>query len=67
MVKFFADIPISDDFSKKPTPTTMKNPQGNITLERVFQVFSDILRTKNLQYHEFDDMEPWIELLLIVA
>ena len=45
----------------------MKYPQDDITLERVFQVLGDILRTKNLQYHGFDDMEPWIKLLFIVA
>ena len=45
------------DFSIKPTPTTIKNPQANSILERVHQVLGNMLRTKNLQEYDFDDMD----------
>ena len=32
-------------------------------LERVHQVLGNMLRTKNLQEYDFDDMDPWSELL----
>ena len=46
---------------------TIKNPQANSILERVHQVLGIILRTKNLQKYDFDDMDPWSELLGSVA
>ena len=55
------------DFAIKPTPTTIKNPQANAILERVHQVLGDMLRTKNLQEYDFDDTDPWSELLASVA
>ena len=60
-------LPLLRDFSIKPTPTTIKNPQANSILERVHQVLGNMLRTKDLQTHEFDDMDPWSELLASVA
>lgn len=42
-------LPLLRDFSIKPIPTTIKNPQANAILERVHQVLGDMLCTKNLQ------------------
>ena len=36
---------------------------ANSILERVHQVLGNMLRTKNLQEYDFDDMDPWSELL----
>ena len=60
-------LPLLKDFAIKPTPTTIKNPQANAILERVHQVLGDMLRTKNLQNYDFDDIDPWGELLASVA
>ena len=54
-------------FGINPCPTTIKNPQANSILGRVYQVIDDILRTKTLQDHAFNDMDTWSALLLIVA
>ena len=60
-------LPLLKDFAIKPTPTTIKNPQANAILERVHQVLGDMLCTKNLQSYDFDDIDPWGELLASVA
>ena len=60
-------LPLLKDLAIKPTPTTIKNPQANAILERVHQVLGDMLHTKNLQSYDFDDIDPWSELLALVA
>ena len=60
-------LPLLHDFAIKPTPTSVKNPQANAILERVHQVLGDMLRTKELQKHTFDTVDPWSELLASVA
>ena len=60
-------LPLLRDFSIKPTPTTIKNPQANSILERIHQVLGNMLRTKDLQTHKFDDLDPWSELLASAA
>ena len=60
-------LPLLHDFAIKPTPTSVKNPQANAILERVHQVLGDMLRTKELQKHTFDEIDPWSELLASVA
>ena len=45
----------------------IKNPLANSILERVHQVLGNMLRTKNLQKYDFDEMDPWSELLGSVA
>ena len=60
-------LPLLRDFSIKPTPTTIKNLQANSILERVHHVLRNMLRTKDLQTHEFDDLDPWSELLASAA
>ena len=56
-----------NDFAIKPTPTSVKNPQANAILERVHQVLGDMLCTKELQKHTFDEIDPWSEILASVA
>ena len=60
-------LPLLKDFAIKPTPTTIKNPQANAILERVHQVIGNMLRTKNLQEYDFDETDPWSEILASVA
>ena len=60
-------LPLLNDFAIKPTPTSVKNPQANAILERVHQVLGDMLRTKELQKHTFDEIDPWSEILASVA
>ncbi len=48
-------LPLVREFSIKPTPITIKNPQANSILKRVHQVLGNMLRTKDLQTHEFDE------------
>ena len=55
--------PLLRDFSIKPTATTIKNPQANSILEKVHQVLGNMVRTKDLQTHESDDLDPWKKLL----
>ena len=50
-------LPLLRDFSNKPTPTTIKNPQANAILEHVHQVLGDMLHTKNLQQYDFDALD----------
>ena len=51
----------------KPTPTSVKNPQGNSILERVHQVIGEMLRTQNLQQQDFDCEDTWPNILASVA
>ena len=63
-------LPLLHDLAIKPTPASVKNPQANAILERVHQVLDDMLRTKELQKHTFDEIDqidPWSELLASVA
>ena len=59
--------PLLRDFSIKNSPTFIKNPQANSVLERVYQVLGNMLRKQNLQKYDFDDIDPWSELLYSVA
>ena len=55
------------DYGIKVRPITTRNPQANAILERLHQVLGEMLHTKNLQEHDFDDVGPWGELLASVA
>ena len=55
------------DFHSKPTPTTIKKPQGNVILERLYQVLGDIICTETLQQDNSDVLYPWSKLLTSVA
>ena len=48
-------------------PPTVKNPQANGILERVYGVINDMLRTNDLDNQSFDSVDPWGELLANIA
>jgi len=50
-------------FGIKRKATTVKNPQANGIIERVHGVINDMLRTHNLDNHEFDPEDPWGDML----
>ena len=60
-------LPLLRDFSIKPTPTTIKNPQTNAILEYVHQVLGDMLHTKNLHQYDFDALDLWSDILVSVS
>ena len=47
--------------------TTVKNPQANGIIERVHGVINDMLRTHDLDNHDFDPKDPWGDMLAEVA
>ena len=55
------------DFHSKPTPTTMKKPQGNTIFERLYQGLGDIICRETLQQDNSDILYPWSKLLTSVA
>ena len=55
-----------DSYGIKPTPTTVKNPQAN-HVERVHQTLGNMLRTKELEEHDFNYDDPWSSLLASCA
>ena len=55
-------IPFPKYFSVKPTCTDIKNPQGNSILERIHQVVSSMLKTKDLANATFDAVAPWSDI-----
>ena len=59
--------PLIHDFAIKPIPSTIKNRQSNAILERLYQVLGDMLCTKNFEQYNFDDVDPWSELLASVT
>ena len=56
-------LPLLEDFSIRPTPTTIENPQANAVLERIHQVLGNMLRTKELQQYNFNMDDPWTDIL----
>ena len=55
------------EFNIKPRPTTVENPQGNSPVERIHQVIHDMIKTKELDKLIFDYIDPWGEVLSLVA
>ena len=53
--------------SLKRKATTVKNPQANGIIERVHGVINDMLRTHDLDNHEFDPTDPWGDMLAKIA
>jgi hypothetical protein len=51
-----------ESYNIKPTPTTVKNPQANF-VERVHQTLGNMLRTQELEQHEFSQDDPWADVL----
>jgi len=54
-------------FGIKYKPTTVKNPQANGIIERVHGVINDMLRTHDLDNHDFDPVDPWGDILAEIA
>ena len=54
-------------FGIKRKATTVKNPQANGIIERVHGVINDMLRTMDLDNHEFDTDNPWGNILAEIA
>ena len=55
-----------DSYGVKSTPTTVKNPQANL-VERVHQTPGNMLRTYELEKHDFDTNDPWSDILTSCA
>lgn len=60
-------LPLLKDFAIKAKPTTIKNPQSNGAVERIHQVLTNMLNTKNLTEQVFDIIDPWGEILSSIA
>ena len=46
----------------KSVSTTVKNPQANF-VERVHQTLGNMLRSYQLEDHDFDYQDPWSQIL----
>ena len=60
-------IPLLKYFAVKLEPTSIKHPQSNGIVERVHQVFGDMVRTHDLKQYTFDDVDPWGPVLNEIA
>ena len=66
-VEFKRDFePLLKTYGIKPRRITVKNPQANAVLERMHQVIGDMIRTKDLENHEFDMEDPWTDILAAI-
>ena len=54
-------------FDIKPILTSIKNPQYNALVERVYQVILNMLVTKSFDNMVFDHIYPWGETLASIA
>ena len=60
-------LPLLKDFAVKPKPTTIKNPQSNGIVERVHQVFGNMVQTHSLKNYMFDEVDSWGPVLNEIA
>ena len=60
-------VPLLKEFSIKPKLTTIKNPTANSPVERIHQVVTNMLKTKELCSQILDPIDPWGEMLASVA
>ena len=51
-------FPLLKDFVIKLKPTSIKNPRSNSIVEQIYQVMGNILRVKDLNNWDFDDVDP---------
>jgi hypothetical protein len=59
---------IFNDFSIKPTATTIKNPQSNVMAEYVHQVSDhDMIKSHQLKDPVLDYIDPFGEFLASIA
>jgi hypothetical protein len=49
-------------YGVKSVPTTVRNPQANF-VERVHQTLGNMLRSHELEDHDFDYQDPWSQIL----
>ena len=56
-----------EGFGIKYRLTTVKNPQANGIIEHVHGVINDMIRTQDLDNHEFDPVDPWGDILAELA
>ena len=54
---------IEQEYDIKTKPDLPRNPQEGATIERIYQVLGNILRTYNLQEAYVDDSDPWMGIL----
>ena len=47
----------------KNKPASSGNPQANTIIERIHQVFGNLIRSFNLHDKYVDDADPWMEIL----
>ena len=59
--------PLLKEFYVKPVLTSVKNPQANTPFERVHQVISSMLVTKDIYNKVFDYIDPWVETLASIS
>ena len=59
--------PLLKEFYIKPVLTSVKNPQANAPVERVYQVILNMLVTKDIDNKVFDYIYPWGETLASIA
>jgi hypothetical protein len=52
---------------KKPTATTIKNPQSNAVVERIHQVIDSMIRTQQLEDQVLDYVDPFGEFPASIA
>ena len=60
-------VPLLKDWSIKPQPTTIKNPQANSPVERIHQVLRQMILAKKLQNQILDAIDPFGPLLASIA
>ena len=60
-------IPLLKGFAAKSKSISIKYPQSNAIVERVHQVMGDILRTHELNEHNFDMIDPWGPILQYIS
>ena len=59
---------IQDDYGVKKKPTTKRNPQANVIVERVHQTIGNMIRTFEVQDQEnLDGGDPWSRILTAVS
>ena len=60
-------IPLLKNKSVKPTCTAIKNSQANAIIDRIHQVASSMLNTKDLVNVTFEAVAPWSNILASIV
>ena len=56
-------LPLLKDCVVEPKAISIKHSQSNGIVERVRQVFGDMVQTHDLKQYIFDDVDPWEPVL----